>query len=117
MSEPELLPPDPVAPAAPVKTSGLAIASLVSGILAWFTTPLVFLVIPTPLCTIAAIVCGHMARSEIRRNAGMAGNGMAIAGLVLGYSVVACLVLAVAAILLFFGGLAAFVAYVKAHGG
>jgi len=117
MGEPELFPPVPGAPPGSAPTGGLPVASLVGGILAWFSTPFVFLVIPTPLCTIAAIVCGHMARSEIRRNPGMAGDGMAIAGLVLGYSIVACIVLAVAAILLFFGGLAAFVAYIKANGG
>ena len=56
------------------KTSGLAIASLVCGILC----------VP-----IASIVLGHLALSQIKRAAGaVVGKGMAIAGLVLGYLLV-----------------------------
>ena len=61
-------------------TSSLAIVSLVFGVLAWCVLPFAG--------AIVAIVCGHMARSEIRRaepTAPMEGNGLAIAGLVLGY--------------------------------
>jgi len=57
------------------KTSGLAVASLICGIL--------FLV---PFFGIAAVVTGHMSRSRIRRGGGgLMGAGMAMAGLVLGY--------------------------------
>jgi type IV pilus assembly protein PilA len=57
------------------ETSGKAIISLVCGLL--FFIPLAF---------IAAIVFGHLGLSEIRRSAGrLKGQGMAIAGLVLGY--------------------------------
>ena len=64
-------PPGPIEP----KTSSLAIVSLICGIL--------FLV---PFSGIAAIVTGHMSRSRIRRSGGrLAGAGMAMAGLVLGY--------------------------------
>jgi type IV pilus assembly protein PilA len=57
------------------ETSGKAIASLVCGLL--FFVPLAF---------IAAIVFGHMALSEIKKSAGrLRGEGLAIAGLVLGY--------------------------------
>jgi hypothetical protein len=57
------------------ETSGKAIISLVCGLL--FFVPLAF---------IAAIVFGHLSLSEIRRSAGrLKGQGMAIAGLVLGY--------------------------------
>jgi predicted small integral membrane protein len=61
-------------------TSTLAIVSLVFGILTWILIPFIG--------AIVAIVCGHLARSEIRRApAGVIveGNGMAMAGLVLGY--------------------------------
>jgi hypothetical protein len=65
-----------VTPAA--KTSGLAIASLACG-LAQFAFG--------PLATIPAIVCGHMARSQIKRT-GEQGAGLALAGLILGWAAV-----------------------------
>lgn len=58
------------------ETSGKAVASLICGILFFF--------FPT---AIAAIVLGHLGLSEIRKSAGrLRGHGMAVAGLVLGYS-------------------------------
>jgi uncharacterized protein DUF1707/uncharacterized protein DUF4190 len=57
------------------QTSGLATGSLICGILEIFTAG---------MTGIPAIVLGHMARGEIRRT-GKRGDGMAIAGLVLGY--------------------------------
>ena len=81
-------------------TSPLAIVSLVAGLLGWTFVPV--------LGSIVAIVCGHMARAEIRRSAvAMEGAGMAIAGLVLGYLAILLGVLAVIAAVLFFGGIAA----------
>jgi len=66
----------PLTPAAPAQTSGKATASLVCGLL--FFIPLAF---------VAAIVFGHLALSEIRKSAGrLKGEGLAIAGLVLGYA-------------------------------
>ena len=65
-----------VAPVA--KTNGLAIASLACG-LAQFAFG--------PLATIPAIVCGHMARSQIKRT-GEQGAGLALAGLILGWAAV-----------------------------
>ena len=65
-----------VTPAA--KTNGLAIASLACG-LAQFAFG--------PLATIPAIVCGHLARSQIRRT-GEQGAGLALAGLILGWAAV-----------------------------
>jgi hypothetical protein len=76
-------------------TNSLAIVSLVFGILAWF--PLSF------IGAIVAIVCGHVARSEIRRappGQKPDGDGMAIAGLVLGY---VHLVVLVCVLLVIFG--------------
>ena len=80
-------------------TSSLAIASLVSGILGWTLLPVIG--------TLVAIITGHMARAETRRSAGtLEGDGLAIGGLVLGWINVVLCVLTVAAIVLFFGGLA-----------
>jgi Domain of unknown function (DUF4190) len=69
-----------------IPNSPLAIASLVSGILAWVFLPFV--------AAIIAIVTGHMARGEIRRSAGrFSGEGMAIIGMILGYSQLALIAL------------------------
>ena len=62
-------------PAINTPTSGLAIGALVCGILEIFT--LGFAALP-------AVILGHLARGQIRRT-GERGDGMAIAGLVLGY--------------------------------
>lgn len=85
-------------------TSTTAVISLVFGILCWMAIPFIGAVV--------AVVCGHLARGEIRRAppGSMEGDGMAVAGLVLGY---AHLVLFALAIFLFltFGGLAWFAAH------
>jgi hypothetical protein len=68
------------------KTSTLAIISLVTGIVSWLFLPI--------LGGIAAIVTGHLARREINQNPGqLTGNGLATAGLVLGYLNVVLLVI------------------------
>jgi hypothetical protein len=59
------------------RTNGYAIASLVLGIAGLFVFP----VIPS----ILAIVFGHKARDEIRSAPGMTGDGLALAGLILGW--------------------------------
>jgi hypothetical protein len=67
-------------PAMPVMphNSTLAIISLIAGIAGWFLLPII--------APIAAVITGHMAKSEIKKSNGMVtGNGMATAGLVLGY--------------------------------
>jgi len=59
------------------KTSGLAIASLVLGILSMLLCGLTW---------IPAVICGHMSLSRIKKSFGtLSGKGMAIAGLVTGY--------------------------------
>jgi hypothetical protein len=115
MNEPidRLPPPSPSAAGSdvPARYNPWAIASLVAGILTWFSAPLFFLVVPTPLCTLAAIVAGHVARSQLKRDPAQEGNWMAITGLVLGWGMVLTLVLIALAVLLVFGGVAAFLAY------
>ncbi len=83
------------------RTSGPAVVSLVFGIICWFALPFVG--------AIVAVVCGHLARGEIRRAppGSIDGDGLALAGLVLGYIHLAVCVLVVMFIILFFGGLAA----------
>lgn len=75
--------------------SNMALASLVLGILGWTVLP--------GLASIAAIVTGHMAKKEIKESMGqLGGDGMAIAGLIMGYASVAifvCVCLAVAGML------------------
>jgi uncharacterized Zn finger protein (UPF0148 family) len=80
-------PPAPPRPASAVQTSGMAIASLVMGIAGWTVLPL--------LGSILAIVFGYAARNEIRRRPGeLTGEGMAVAGLVLGWLMVGISLLA-----------------------
>ncbi|MGY3038488.1 hypothetical protein ACVWWQ_000075 [Rhodanobacter sp. TND4EL1] len=81
-------------------TSSLAVVSLVFGILSWCLLPFVG--------ALVAIVCGHLARSEIRRSPldhRMEGDGMAVAGMVLGYVQLGLCVLGVFLLMamLFFG--------------
>lgn len=64
--------------AVPEQTDGKAVASLVCGILAIFPLGL--------LAGIPAIILGHLSKSEIRRSLGkLKGEGMALAGLIMGY--------------------------------
>jgi hypothetical protein len=76
---------------APRATNGLAVASLVLGIIGW------------ALCgvgSILAIVFGAMARSQIRSSGGReTGDGMALAGIILGSIGVALVIAYVAAAL------------------
>lgn len=90
--------------AMPRQTSTLAIVSLIAGILGWTVVPF--------FGSIVAVICGHMARKEIRQAPDrLEGDGLAVAGLVLGYLAIAMTVLVVIAVLLFFGGLATFLAF------
>jgi hypothetical protein len=87
------LPPAPLAP----PTSTLAIISLIAGIVSWFLIPVI--------AAVAAVITGHMAKNEIRKSNGtLGGNGMATAGMVLGYVQLGlglCVCLVVAAMLAF----------------
>jgi hypothetical protein len=57
----------------------MAIASLVCGIIGFI------------LCfpSIGAVVCGHIARAQIRQDPAQGGEGLALAGLITGYIVLA----------------------------
>ena len=78
-------------------TSTLAIVSLISGIVSWVFIPFI--------AAVAAVIAGHMAKNEIKKSNGMiGGNGLATAGLVLGYIQIGlglCLCIVVAAMLAF----------------
>ena len=90
------------------RTSTAAVLSLVFGILGWIAIPFIG--------SIVAVICGHVARAEIRRAPPntYVGDGMAIAGLLLGWSQLILTVLAIMAMFMFFGGLA-FIAALGAH--
>ena len=79
------------------QTSALAIVSLIAGILGWSLLPLIG--------SLVAIVTGHLARGEIRRNPALDGNAMAVIGLILGWLAVVGAILFVLVFVLFFGGL------------
>jgi hypothetical protein len=65
------------APAGP-KTSTMAIISLIGGITGITILPI--------LGSLAGIIFGHIAKSEIKKSGGtIGGNGMATAGLIMGY--------------------------------
>jgi hypothetical protein len=57
------------------RTSGLAIASLVCSLSSLITC----------VGWLPGIICGHLAKSRIRRNSGLKGQGLATTGLVIGY--------------------------------
>ena len=63
----------------PAPNSTLSLTSLIMGILGWFVIPIVGAII--------AVITGHMAKNEIRQSKGaLGGDGMATAGLILGYA-------------------------------
>ncbi len=64
-----------IVPVIAQKTSALAIASLVCSLLALVTC----------VGWLPGIICGHLAKSRIRRNPALKGNGLATAGLAIGY--------------------------------
>lgn len=89
------IPPVPASPSAS-RTNILAVGALVSGIAAWFAAPLA--------AGIVAVVLGHLARGQIKRS-GEDGDGLAVGGLVLGYTNILVSVLAVAAFFALFAGM------------
>lgn len=59
------------------KNSALAIASLVLGILG--------VICCSFITGVPAVICGHVARGKIKRDASLGGESLALAGLILGY--------------------------------
>jgi len=83
-------------PAAPAPTNEKALISLVAGILGLTLLPL--------LGSIVAVVTGSMAKNEIRAAAGAySGEGMAMAGLVLGWVGIVLCVLGICGLILAIG--------------
>lgn len=84
------------------RTSTLAIVSLVFGILCWVGLPFIG--------ALVAIICGHGARGEIRRAppGTIEGDGMALAGLILGWVHLFIAIAFVFVVFLFLGGIAFF---------
>lgn len=105
IGQPSAAPPVPVNPGvfqsqpgmyAPtvVPNSNMAIISLVAGILSWVALPLIG--------ALVAVICGHIARKEIRESGGrLAGQGLALAGLILGYANLAFMVLGICLLMVF----------------
>jgi hypothetical protein len=79
---------------APAPTTSFATTSLIMGVLGWTLIPIVGGII--------AIITGHMAKRDIRQSDGiLGGEGIATAGLILGYSNLALGACACLALLLF----------------
>ena len=80
------------------ETNGWAIFSLIAGLLGWMGV--------IGIGGLAAIIAGHIAKSQIRNSNGrVGGNGLATAGLVLGYLNIGLTVIGGCLALLIFGGL------------
>ncbi len=85
--------------AAPQKTDGLAITSLVLGILSMICCGIV--------TGIPAVICGHIAIGRMKKDPNLQGKGLAMAGLIIGY--LGIVVSVIYLIYVFaFGGMAAF---------
>ena len=70
--------PNPMPAPSMTQTSTMAIISLIGGITGFTVLPF--------LGSLAGIIFGHIAKSEIKKSGGMiTGNGMATAGLIMGY--------------------------------
>jgi hypothetical protein len=82
------------APVGTSKTEPLAIWSLVLSLVGIFCCAFVF--------GVPGIICGHLALSKIRKEPGLQGYGIAVAGLVIGYASIAFWLIYV----VFFGGIA-----------
>lgn len=77
----------PAYPTTAKRESSLAIVSLIAGIIGWTIVPFIG--------SIVAVITGHLAKKEIRESGGtMSGDGMALAGLILGYTMIGLALLA-----------------------
>lgn len=80
------------------RTSSLAVVSLIFGILAFVFLP--------GIGALVAVICGHSARSEIRRAppGSIDGDGIALAGLILGWIQIGLVLIALATVVLIIAG-------------
>ena len=87
MTTPESNYTPPVYPTTVKRESSLAIVSLIAGIIGWTILPFIG--------SIVAVITGHLAKKEIHESGGMmSGDGMALAGLILGYTMIGLALLA-----------------------
>lgn len=94
--------------ASPRPASGLAITSLVCGIAGVvFGSFLFWLVLPF-LASVVAIITGHLALRRMKADPSIGGRGMAIAGLITGYAMVAIQLVVLAILLVSFVFVGAF---------
>jgi hypothetical protein len=76
------------------RDSSLAIASLICSLAGWVFLPF--------FGALAAVITGHLAKKEIRESHGqLGGDGMAIAGLILGYTQLGIILLAALCFIVF----------------
>ncbi len=66
----------------PVRTSGLAIASLIFSLV-------------VPIGCIPAVICGHLALGKVKKEPAVQGRGLALAGLIIGYAVFGLFIVAI----------------------
>jgi hypothetical protein len=87
------------------RTSSLAIVSLIFGILAYIFLP--------GIGALVAVICGHSARAEIRRAppGTIEGDGLALAGLILGWIQIVCGIIALGFLILLALGAIAFAGF------
>lgn len=70
--------PDAPAFSSPPRTSGLAITSLIFGLLSLTILPI--------LAAVPAVICGHVSQAQIKKAGGaLRGGGLSLAGLIMGY--------------------------------
>ncbi len=80
------------------ETCSLATISLVAGIASWVILP--------GIGAIVAVITGHMAKNRIRDSMGrLTGDGLATAGLVLGYVQIGLSICGICAAVLYFAGM------------
>lgn len=90
----------PGATMAPSQNSTAAIVSLAAGIASWTVIPFIGAVV--------AIIAGHMAKKEIRESGNrVGGDGLATAGLIMGYANVVLWCFAIAALIAIMAGVLA----------
>ena len=78
------------------QTNGMALASMILGIVSFILGTMIVTGIP-------AVICGHIARRQIRENPqAQTGDGMALTGLVTGYLSIILSVVLIAFLIIFF---------------